>query len=65
MEDKRKIAWVKWEVVFHTKSEGGLGVKDLKLFNVSMLSKWAWKLLLGEGNSLWEKVVVSNYGSIN
>lgn len=65
MEDNRKIAWVKWEVVCREKNEGGLGVKDLRVFNASLLGKWAWKLLSSEGKSLWEKVLSSKYGNFS
>lgn len=47
-EEKRKIAWVKWEVVCKPKLEGGLGVKDLEWFNIALLTKWRWRLIKGE-----------------
>ncbi|XP_020266417.1 uncharacterized protein LOC109841906 [Asparagus officinalis] len=36
---------VNWKTVCLSKYEGGLGVKDLKLFNNALLSKWLWKCL--------------------
>ncbi|XP_020253777.1 uncharacterized protein LOC109830826 [Asparagus officinalis] len=36
---------VNWKRVCMNKLEGGLGVKDLKTFNISLLSKWLWKCL--------------------
>ncbi|XP_020264999.1 uncharacterized protein LOC109840677 [Asparagus officinalis] len=36
---------VSWKRVCLTKTEGGLGVKDLKVFNSSLLAKWLWKCL--------------------
>jgi hypothetical protein len=53
--DKEKIPWVSWKDVCRPKSEGGLGVKDLKWFNVSLLAKWRWRLLV-EDKSLWKNV---------
>jgi hypothetical protein len=50
-----KISWVSWNDVCRPKNEGGLGVRDLKLFNVSLLEKWRWRLLVG-GDSLWNDV---------
>ncbi|GKV46006.1 hypothetical protein SLEP1_g53030 [Rubroshorea leprosula] len=46
---KRVINWVKWEKVCKSKLEGGLGVRNLQLFNLALLGMW-------EGNdkgSLW------------
>jgi hypothetical protein len=57
----RKINWVKWEVVCKPKSEGGLGVKDVRLMNVSLLAKWRWRILLNE-QSLWREVIAERYG---
>jgi hypothetical protein len=34
-----KTCWVKWDVICRPKSEGGLGVRDLRLVNISLLSK--------------------------
>lgn len=45
---ERKIALVKWERVCEVKEEeGGLGVKDLKSFNLALLGRWVWRLLEG------------------
>jgi hypothetical protein len=56
-----KTCWVKWDVICRPKKEGGLGVRDLRLVNISLLSKWKWKLLDRE-NELWKDVVVAKYG---
>lgn len=39
----QKIAWVKWSKVCLPKEVGGLGIKDLGLFNRSLLGKWWWR----------------------
>lgn len=55
MGGKRKVAWVKWDVVCRSKENGGLGIKNLEFFNLSsLLGKWAWRLLC-ENNALWPK----------
>jgi hypothetical protein len=56
-----KTCWVKWDTICRPKKEGGLGVRDLRLVNISLLSKWKWKLLSRE-NELWKEVVTARYG---
>ncbi|XP_020253791.1 uncharacterized protein LOC109830842 [Asparagus officinalis] len=36
---------VNWKKVCLSKSEGGLGVKDIRVFNCALLAKWLWKYL--------------------
>jgi len=47
-----KVCWVKWRKVCQPRSKGGLGVRDVKLVNMSLLVKWKWRLLQDE-QSLW------------
>lgn len=63
-EERRKIAWVKWEYVCLPKKEGGLGVKNLVEFNKALLGKWRWRLLKKEGG-LWVRIVKSRYGDLD
>jgi hypothetical protein len=58
-----KIPWVRWEEVCRPKKDGGLGVKNLMLFNVSLLAKWRWRLL-SERDSEWARVLVARYGDV-
>ncbi|KEH33584.1 hypothetical protein MTR_3g448400 [Medicago truncatula] len=39
----------------------GLGVRRLREFNVALLGKWCWRLLV-ESEGLWRKVLVARYG---
>jgi hypothetical protein len=57
----KRVNWIKWEDVCKPKRLGGLGVRDLRLVNISLLTKWRWRLLNG-GNSLWREVIRSKYG---
>jgi hypothetical protein len=58
---KRKMCWVKWKDMCRPKYEGGLGIRDVRIMNISLLAKWRWKLL-GVGDEVWRSVVVSKYG---
>jgi hypothetical protein len=55
------MGWVKWLEICKPKKEGGLGIKDLRLMNSSLLTKWRWKLVTNL-EELWKKVVVAKYG---
>jgi hypothetical protein len=55
------IFWVKWDDICKPKKEGGLGIRDLRLVNVSLLAKWRWKLLSHE-NEVWKDVMIAKYG---
>ncbi|CAN6249384.1 unnamed protein product [Urochloa humidicola] len=56
---KRKYYLVKWSKVTLPKRKGGLGIKDLRKLNISLLSKWWWKIESGEG--LWQEIVQKKY----
>jgi hypothetical protein len=57
----KKISWVKWEEVCQHKNIGGLGVKDLRVMNISLLAKWRW-MLLEDDKALWKSMLVAKYG---
>jgi hypothetical protein len=48
---KKKYHLVKWEIICKSKKKGGLGIKNLKRMNISLLCKWWWKLEKEDG--LW------------
>lgn len=39
-EGRWKIAWVCWKKICKSEGEGGLGVKDVFVFNEALLAKW-------------------------
>ncbi|PNY05201.1 ribonuclease H [Trifolium pratense] len=59
----KKITGVKWRVVCQEKKNGGLGVRDLEVVNLSLLMKWRWRLLQREDTALWKEVLLAKYGS--
>ncbi|GAU50162.1 hypothetical protein TSUD_263410 [Trifolium subterraneum] len=56
-----KMRWVKWSVIYKAKEKGSLGVRDVRLVNLSLLTKWRWRLLQPE-RPLWKEVLVAKYG---
>jgi len=51
---------VSWEVICSPRHTGGLMVRRLRDFSISLLSKWWWKLL-SNNQSPWKQVVQYNY----
>ena len=45
------------------KEHGGLGVRKLKEFNVVLLGKWCWRMLV-DREGLWYNVLVARYGEL-
>ena len=51
-EDKKKFHLVKWKELMVSKNTGGLGIRNLRKQNQSLMMKWLWKLA-NEDNMLW------------
>jgi hypothetical protein len=58
---RKKMSWIKWDTVCLPKDKGGLGVRDVRVVNISLLSKWRWRLL-DNTNVVWKDVIKSKYG---
>jgi ribonuclease HI len=52
--------WSKWESICTPSEEGGLGFKNLRLFNEAMLAKTSWRLL-SDNTSILGKIYKSKY----
>jgi hypothetical protein len=58
---EKKISWMKWDTICKPKHLGGLGVRDIRVVNISLLTKWRWRLLSVD-QSMWKKVIIGKYG---
>ncbi|KAF7154602.1 hypothetical protein RHSIM_Rhsim01G0174200 [Rhododendron simsii] len=59
-EGERKIHWIKWDKLSRCKGKGGLGFRDLEVFNMALIAKQGWKLIFGE-SSLFKRIFKGKY----
>ena len=58
--DRRKIHWTKWQDLCKPKNQGGMGFKDLALYNDALLAKQTWRLL-HDIQSLFHRVLKAKF----
>nr|XP_016498719.1 PREDICTED: uncharacterized protein LOC107817408 [Nicotiana tabacum] len=63
VDGTRKFHLVNWQTVTSPKKWGGLGVKDLRVFNRVLWGKWRWRFRVEE-HALWREVIVEKYDSM-
>ncbi|XP_049344154.1 uncharacterized protein LOC125808498 [Solanum verrucosum] len=56
-----KYSLGKWQSVTHPKTQGGLGIRNLKLHNNNLLMKWLWRYRQ-TGTGFWRDVIKAKYG---
>lgn len=54
---------VRWKQVCASYHQGGLAVKNLRLFDTTLLGKWLWWYAM-EKEALWRQVIEGKYGSL-
>jgi hypothetical protein len=58
--DKKGMHWVSWNDLASPKCNGGMGFRDLPLFNLALLGKHGWRLMT-KPNSLCARVLKGRY----
>ncbi len=56
---KKKYRLAKWDIIRRPKDQGGLGIHDLDVKNIVLLSKWLYKLLTTDG--MWQQMLRNKY----
>ncbi|CAJ2662883.1 unnamed protein product [Trifolium pratense] len=62
-ENLRKVSWINWNTICLRKEYGGLGVRQLREFNLALLGKWCWRMLV-DREGLWFRVLAGRYGVV-
>ena len=58
--NERKIHWKSWPSMSMAKNIGGLGFKDLEIFNNALLTKQVWRMVM-KSDALWARVLKGIY----
>lgn len=58
--DNRRIHWLNWERLTYPKALGGMGFRDMRNFNLALLGKQGWRLMVNP-DSLCARVLKGRY----
>lgn len=58
--DNRHIHWLRWDRLTLTKCDGGMGFRDLRMFNLALLGKQGWRIMT-RPESLCTRVLKGRY----
>ena len=56
---RKKYRLAKWDILCQPKDQGGLGIHNLELKNIALLSKWLYRLLTTDGT--WQQLIRNKY----
>ncbi|XP_057745343.1 uncharacterized mitochondrial protein AtMg00310-like [Arachis stenosperma] len=59
-DGEKKIHWIKWDKLYQSKQNGGLGFRDMEAFNMDLLAKQGWRLIKNS-ESLAARTLSSRY----
>ncbi|XP_060959275.1 uncharacterized protein LOC133030519 [Cannabis sativa] len=59
-KQSRGVSWLSWNKLCNHKNVGGLGFKDLRQYNIALLGKQSWRLLMHD-SALVTKVFKARY----
>lgn len=59
-ETKRKYQLAKWDIICRPKDQGDLGIENLEVKNICLLSKWLYKLSV-QTEATWAQILRSKY----
>jgi hypothetical protein len=55
-----KTSWISCKTICLRREYGSLGVRRLWEFNLDLLGKWCWRMLVDQGG-MWFRVLASRY----
>ena len=61
--NKIGMAWIFWKSFCKTKEFGGLGIKEVGVFNRALITKWLWRFI-HEPNAIRKGIIESRYGCL-